>query len=115
MDYFSPVGATTELINFITKNTFISRCDLNNKNYHKKNPDAEKLLFGFNFSEETISFIKVFFTEINVMHPILQYENKSIKMKPSFLTEVEQKLVAQMFMQSFNNRTKFLLVINPSR
>ena len=115
-DYFCPISAEKEIIEFVTNNTGTSRYNLTNELWHKKNEEAARLLFGFNSFDETLLYIKNFFADVNVNHfPKTSLIKKKITTSPSKLTELEQITIAKMFMQSFSHRTKLSCVLSVSR
>ena len=115
-EFFSPISTKIELIKFATEQTGLSRCNLTNKLWHDINEDAAKQLFGFNSFEETILCVKAFFTDVDVTNfPKLSLLNKKIKIRPSHLTEIEQTLMAKMFVNFLPQRNKLGLALNITR
>ena len=93
----------------------MSRHNVTNRLHHDANEKAANQLFGFQSFDETICYIKAFFTKIEIKFQIISFENKKIVIKPSFLTECEQMLICKLFMQAFPHRTKSALIVGVSR
>ena len=76
-NHFSPAGATAELLEFITNQSGLSRYNLFNELWQKKNPSAAKILFGFESFKETLFYISAFFTSVKFSFPKTHYEKKN--------------------------------------
>ena len=74
--YFCPIGSTEELIDYVTNQTGLSRCNLTNAKHHQRNENAVLLMFGFQTFDETICCIKSFSTNVKIEFPTLSHENK---------------------------------------
>ena len=73
-------------------------------------------MFGFASFEETIFYVKAFFTDVKMEFPkvTIGKENRII-MKPSYLTGIEQTLITKIFMHYTPHRTKASLMLDISR
>lgn len=112
---FCPATAKSNMIHFLTSHTGLSRYNLTSKMWHDKNKDAALHLFGFNSFDETLLYIQAFFQNVKIEFPSIFCDKNKICIKPTYLTDIEQILIAKMFMQSFTHRTKCSLVVNISR
>jgi len=86
-----------------------------NKLWYDKNEEAAMTLFGFKSFNETLLYVKTFFTNVNVSDfPKISFHNKKLTITPSKLTIIEQILIAKIFMQCFSQRTKLSFILSIS-
>ena len=115
-DYFSPGMAKNQAIKLLTEDGGICRYNMTNKMWCNKNPHAANMLFGFSTFDETLCHIKGFFSDIDITYPHVVVRNGTkIAIKPSYLSKLEQILVAKTFIQSFPHRSKLALMLGCSR
>ena len=114
-NYFSPTDGIKEIIEFVTNQTGLSRYNLVNKLWYKKNIEVASLIFGFDSFQETILHAKSFFPCADFLFPKLSVENKKIYVKPLYLTKIEQILIIKSFMQSFPYYSNCSLLVGVSR
>ena len=99
----------------LTNETGVSRHNLTNKLWHDKNTEAASQLFGFKSFQETMLHVEAFFDDVKLEHQKVVIKSNKIEIKPSYLTDLEQLLIAKLFTHHNPHRTKLALNLDISR